>query len=373
MFSDRRFKTKQQLANQQIKNALGGSVGENQLSTTLDFRVACAVAIGLNTVRKIAQTEITIKELYKFCLEHEIYEEVKHMTCGICSIFKSAKDIEYFFNEKYKYDDFDRTALSLLNSGKIKDISELYSYINNEPNIEVIPPSEFGGRWNGIYSTPQFMGFIPNKYTNEDRIIWDTFYFYRAILKARKFYDPLFFQTDPNQFKDLHEQDIGIICSLSSIKRLMPESWCDIYRFGFVRNESLARDTGESLNITGYYQEQKRINYKSAARYIFEKSDMVAQYRIDETPYTLTSDNTMFAVNSMSEIRANPLKLKFVTRHNSDQMNINWGVFPNTYSMNITEISFNNQPIKDMIAFPFFPDNDKEVLWPFNLNEKPKD
>lgn len=374
MFLDGRFKTKQQLANQQVKNALGGDTGGG-LSTTLDYRVACSVAIGLNVVRKIANKEITLEDLIKYAQQHDVLEETANIAKSLCNRVCSVEDAVEFLNGNIKI----RKTLSgwaeILGRKGIPAQQVRY-YLQNNTQMKKVQDG-FGGET--FYINRTFLKSFLGIEITEESMIQDSFMFYRSILKCKKFYDPLFFGTNPMEFKNINEEDIGIICATSSISRINTDNPIQIYNFGFTRNEQEARLIANACEIGTMWGADiySKMNLSRDNEYLsIEKETNYANwqnatYKVDCTPIKMNKSNTMEIVSSMSEIRVYDLqKLELVT---GPSRNINWGVFGNCYSMPISQIRYKDQPLNQMIAFPNFPDNDKEVLWPFNLNEKPKD
>jgi hypothetical protein len=365
-----RIKTRQQLVSDQISTAVGGGT-DKAVSMTADYRVAVAVVVGLNVFRKIANREISAMDMCE--LAHKrILPKLDR------SDENSIKEFNSKFNPRVaELYDSDFIRLTRYSDYEIKDLSpiqQLESFLGGyKVNNYVIPedPSKvFDGVSSRVYIHPDLFEDKPEwvQYREEQYLEYMT-NLYKNLLSmgnlTKTFYDPLFFGTQAGDFIGLDIEDIGIVCTTSSIPRICFSSIWGYYDFGYL-DENTVRQWGASLDELGWITTDsvEGSQYNNCFALNWGRETYIGNYKWVDTDIKPTPQNTMIGMGAMSEVRVyDPSKLTIHTEANSGNSNMNWGIFRNRFSSELKSISeIPGKWADEMIAYPYFADSDRDVL-----------
>lgn len=232
------------------QSALGGR-HMRSISTTLSHRHAASIALGLDTLRRVAQDEISLVDLMKRLTDETGFTDI--YLYGIDGVSR-AKD--------------DEEALSILS---IYDQGYMgFSIPKKEEEIK-IPPGAIE-----VYETEYWVyGFVKDadkyeniKYINRKNDVG--FSLYKTSLyfgkNKEKCFDPLFVGTNMNMIKKLSKKDIGVIRAKTSISRVATDERGAI-RLGYIHERTggdllsqLYRNAEDSIDENSLESKERAMN-----------------------------------------------------------------------------------------------------------------
>lgn len=221
------------------------------ISTTLSHRHAASIALGLDTLRRVAQNEISLVDLMKRLTDETGFTDI--YLYGIDGVSR-AKD--------------DEEALSILS---IYDQGYMgFSIPKREEEIK-IPTNAIE-----VHETEYWVyGFVKDadkyeniKYINRKNDVG--FSLYKTSLyfgkNKEKCFDPLFVGTNMNMIKKLSKKDIGVIRAKTSISRVATDERGAI-RLGYIRERTggdllsqLYRNAEDSIDENSLESKERAMN-----------------------------------------------------------------------------------------------------------------